>query len=395
MTDNCKPAPLPALTGIRFVAIFHIFMYHLWAVFTYYSGQTAQAQGLLQGMSEFPAWLMVFLSNGWVSTSLFFMLSGFILSYLYWQVDGELRDGKRQFWLKRFARIYPVHLVVLAILIAVKLGVYIEEERSAMLLIGSAVGTATLMQAWYPPFVPIWSWPSWTISVLVFLYLLMPYLIKALNLLTCKQQKTLLTILPLISLLPALGYYLYVGINAPWQMHTELFFSNFPLFWVPYFVSGMLLSRVVSISGASSTNSAASFFSLGDVALGLLIGIACIPSLDTYLVYFLRFGLLMPLYMVFIIDLAKGKGFVARLLSSSIMQRLGDIGFSIFIWQAFVLAVAFISIEHFPQLADVHLALAVILVLLLAVFSTYVIEKPLARAIVKRFSRRANSTCCK
>lgn len=194
---------LPALTGVRFIAVFHIFLHHLWAVHTYVQDTKPGTEGLLKGMSDFPEALMLFLANGWVSTSLFFMLSGYILAHLYWLPDGQLRDTPRRFLTLRFARLYPVHLIALSVLIVNGFAVHIEDGFSPEFIVSSALGTALLMQAWVPSWIPMWNWPTWTISVMVFLYLLMPIMIKLLNRLSRSQQKLLLCILPLISFLTA------------------------------------------------------------------------------------------------------------------------------------------------------------------------------------------------
>ena len=87
---------LPALTGIRFFAIFHIFMFHL--VSLYGSDRPEGMENLLVGFKTAPQTLVVFASNGWISTSFFFLLSGFILAYLYWGEDGQLVTTRRRFW---------------------------------------------------------------------------------------------------------------------------------------------------------------------------------------------------------------------------------------------------------------------------------------------------------
>jgi peptidoglycan/LPS O-acetylase OafA/YrhL len=137
--EKHKNTHLPALTGLRFFAIFHIFLHHLWALYNYHSGKTEATQDLLIGLKDFPETLLVIMSNGWVSTSLFFILSGFILAYIYWGEDGQFTISNRRFWLLRFARLYPVHLLVLLILIVFKFPTYpISPEALAVFIIAGA-----------------------------------------------------------------------------------------------------------------------------------------------------------------------------------------------------------------------------------------------------------------
>lgn len=60
---------------------------------------------------------LAFFNNGAVIIDLFFALSGFLMFRLY---DGKLNDGAdaKDFMKRRFARIYPLHLFMLAIFVA-------------------------------------------------------------------------------------------------------------------------------------------------------------------------------------------------------------------------------------------------------------------------------------
>jgi peptidoglycan/LPS O-acetylase OafA/YrhL len=371
---------LPALTGIRFIAVFHIFLHHLWAVHTYVSNTKPGTEDLLKDMSYLPDGLMLFFANGWVSTSLFFMLSGFILGHLYWQPNGELKGGANQFLVQRFVRIYPVHLLAMIPLLINAFHVHIEDGFSLPFIVSSALGTVLLIQAWVPSWIPMWNWPTWTISVMIFLYLLLPLIIKLLNRLTISQRRSLLCILPLISLLPTAVYARLLWQGIPWNMNTEIFFSNFPLFWVPYFIAGTLLSRLIK-DNTMPLNRRNVWLAKGDVAFIAALSFTFIPDLLQPLTSFIRFGVLMPLYMIFIVDLARGNGLMARLLSGRLMNYLGQISFSIFIWQSVVIAALLISASLYPPVTKVHLPMAIIAVLLISIASLHWVERPIARYI--------------
>ena len=86
--NNHSEHHLPALTGIRFFAVFHIFLFHLFAWF--WSPKPDEFSSLLAGLENAPELLLRFAANGWMSTSFFFLLSGFILAYLY--LSSRLRN---------------------------------------------------------------------------------------------------------------------------------------------------------------------------------------------------------------------------------------------------------------------------------------------------------------
>ncbi|UIP07959.1 acyltransferase [Erythrobacter sp. SDW2] len=66
--------------------------------------------GPLDGLPVF-TWLHAY---GWTMVDLFFVVSGYIFAHVY--ASGEVfTAGARQFWVARFARLYPLHLLTLVI----------------------------------------------------------------------------------------------------------------------------------------------------------------------------------------------------------------------------------------------------------------------------------------
>ena len=68
-------------------------------------------------------WLGGLINNGWLGVDLFFILSGFVLSYSYAdQVIDRTRFSVKSFYIKRFARVYPTHLFVLLLFVIRSIG---------------------------------------------------------------------------------------------------------------------------------------------------------------------------------------------------------------------------------------------------------------------------------
>jgi peptidoglycan/LPS O-acetylase OafA/YrhL len=376
---------LPALTGIRFIAILHIFCFHLWVLFD--MKKEPGMENLLRDIKELPGPLVTAISNGWMSTSFFFLLSGFILAYLYWDEQGQLSITKKTFWLTRAIRIYPIHWIIMLITLLMTTGYQLSLGNSPALLFASGLATITLTQAWYPDFVPIWSWPTWTISALVFLYALLPFLLPMLAKLSRRASIQLLCALPFISLLPTAVYawFFPAGTEAPgfWK----IFIGSTPLFWVAHFVAGILLTRLVGITRANTidSNKNLRWFAWGDVALVAVIVIAATQEIAEPFKFFMRHGLMMPLYMIIIVDLARGKGFAARVFSLPFMGFLGETGFSIFIWQNVVMMICGAVIMFNPDAGQHQFLWALAGVIVLGICSTYLIEKPIARKLRRKY----------
>ncbi|HEY6528860.1 MAG TPA: acyltransferase [Cellvibrionaceae bacterium] len=376
---------MPALTGVRFFAILHIFCFHLWVIYS--MSKPEQFKNLLNDMSAVPQTLQTFLANGWMSTSFFFLLSGFILAFIYWQPDGQLAMPKKKFWLLRATRIYPIHVLLVLLTVLMTAGYQHSQGASIPLLISSAIATLTLMQAWVPSFVPLWSWPTWTISALVFLYVVMPFIMPMLAKLSRRNMQILLGALPFISLLPTCIYAFYFPPGAKPEQFWQIFIGSTPLFWLAHFIAGMLLTRIFSLSKFNRETMALSArkVSWGDLALVVVIVIACTPGIEEPFKFFLRHGLIMPLYMLIIVDLARGNGMMARLLSFRLMGFLGETGFSIFIWQNMVMVVCWMTVMINPAFGLHQFKAALAGIVLLGIFSTYVIEKPFSKWLRRKY----------
>jgi len=386
--DSDAAPQLTALNGMRFFAVFHIFLFHLWSIRFESPRQQGAFANAYANMDSFPSWLNHLIAHGYLSTSFFFLLSGFILAYLYWAPGGGLATSRQYFWWQRLTRIYPAHLIALAVTILLFLPRFFFDPSapSIPVAVASAVATATLTQAWVPQLVPVWSWPTWALSAVVFLYLIMPWLMRVLSRLTRGQQITLLVASPAISLVPTLIFLQFFPDGAKGQQNWQIFLGSTPLFWVAHFVAGMLMSRIFGISRFETAwrEKSKPWLSLGDLALAAVIALSLMPPHDQAWRHILRHGALMPLYMFVLYDLAMGRGLVARVFSLPGMNFLGQLSFSIFIWQNLFMALGFGMAAAAPQSLSLSFWFAVIGLLAMSVISTRYIEKPLARRLRKR-----------
>ena len=171
---NARPPQLAALTSLRFFAALHIVLFHIW-IFE------------LPGFSSAPAWIERALEAGPTSVSLFYVLSGFILTYNYVLARGGTTVRARDFWVARIARLYPVYL--LAFILYTPL-IVLDTETSAGLRALAGVMALFALQSWGGPTAFVWNPPGWSLSVEAFFYLLFPFL--ASSRLTRVSSRTLL-----------------------------------------------------------------------------------------------------------------------------------------------------------------------------------------------------------
>lgn len=151
MPQNLKP-----LTALRFFAAMWVVCFHFWDNL----GTTMPA----------------FVAKGYLGVELFFVLSGFILSHVYLE---RFRDGAfsfREFLWARLARIYPLHIAIVAGLALLIFGLSVVGITAGDKLIvwSSLPAQITLTQAWGLAPQGGWNHPSWSISAEWFAYLTFP-----------------------------------------------------------------------------------------------------------------------------------------------------------------------------------------------------------------------------
>jgi peptidoglycan/LPS O-acetylase OafA/YrhL len=156
---------LHALTGLRAFAAAWVVLYHF------------RADIKLLAPSLEPLWPL--LDSGYAGVDVFFVLSGFIISYTYLSRLGRPAGSEtgRYLWL-RLARLYPVHLFMLAIFAVILVPGGFREARPADILTNLTsedfFRQILLMHAWTTDGNHAWNYPAWSISSEWFAYLVFP-----------------------------------------------------------------------------------------------------------------------------------------------------------------------------------------------------------------------------
>ncbi|RKT20467.1 peptidoglycan/LPS O-acetylase OafA/YrhL [Paraburkholderia sp. RAU2J] len=225
---------IPGLDVLRFLLACYLVLYH---TLPYY----AEADTMPLGQ--------VFRLGG-CATSIFFILSGFILSHVYvGTTRGEnIKISPSRFFINRFTNLYPIHIITLLLAIAVMAvtsrpyDVYMSMVDSAPAIMHTmstaevavnSVLQVLLLQAWNP-FYLAFNIPAWSFSTLLFFYLFFPIL--APRLISMRRKWTMLIAMWAACLLPAIitvanGWY---GAWTIGTLHTN------PLLRLPEFLAGIL-----------------------------------------------------------------------------------------------------------------------------------------------------------
>lgn len=149
---------IACLTSLRFFAAFWVLSLHYTDLVPY--GFVAQTS---------------FFDQGKLGVDFFFVLSGFILTHVYWRGLRDGRFGFARFMQKRFARLYPLHLVTFLAVVAyvvagraLGLGFSVPEAYS----LSGVAPNLLLVHAWGFADRLTWNYVSWSISAEWFAYLL-------------------------------------------------------------------------------------------------------------------------------------------------------------------------------------------------------------------------------
>ncbi|HTF64440.1 MAG TPA: acyltransferase, partial [Edaphobacter sp.] len=293
-TPLVKPArkpSLPALTGIRTLLAFNIVLFHF----------TPPHLGPIRP----------FVEHGFVFVNVFFLISGFILSYNYFDRGANL--VKRDFWMARFSRLYPVYLLVLLISLPV-LDLEWHVRSTTEFWRGVAL-TPVLLQGWSPSLATFWNTVAWTLSCEMAFYAAFPWLIRLPW--PRRPSRLVLTLFALwiIDLAPV-ALYLWVNpdhLSSPVDRYTSTTLVRFlkytPLPYAATFLSGIALSRLQLMTSISERRrmliAAASLIGLG---LFFYLASERVP----YLI--LHGGLLLPLFSALVFGLS-GKHAISSIFS--------------------------------------------------------------------------------
>lgn len=345
---------LRPLTSLRFFAALLVFVTH----------------------SEVTRRYAVVFGFGYAGVGFFFLLSGFILTYTYWHAfDKRLTgDAVRAFYRARIARVYPVYLVTMTMmLIFLSLcGGDFWTGLPAGARLRAVVAELLVVQSWLPAAVnpAAVNPPAWSIAVEALFYALFPVLLW--GLLRVLRQAWYGAIL-------AAAAAVWTGL-AVWERTQHVALDQWPLYTfpparLPEFLIGMLLGVAFLRRPAGTTMRSATRAELLALCCALA-GIVWSPGFPGAL----RFGgLLIPAFALIIWVFAQQRGALSRALGGAVFVRLGEISFSLYLVHLFaVYAVQRTGAGGFLALLG---SFALTLALSFALY--HLVEEPL-RALIRR-----------
>jgi len=301
-TGPDNPGRLAHLDGIRGVAALVVAVFWHWQHFS--NGKTPVEEFPFFSIAGLP-FFAVFYKYGYLAVDLFFIISGLIFSHVYAGLIERREVSFRLFFLRRIARLYPLHFLGLLLFIVFGSFVYFKFGYYPIYqnfdLFHLALNIFFLQKGFFDAGYSF-NGPSWSLSVELFLYFLFFFFVWAGRLVAAS--------------LAAVCVGLLVGVlqfKFPFLLNAEIARGLVGFFW------GVLLARLL-VRAASVWV----IFLLGVLAIVILMKTSFLSD------SVIQYPIALVVFTQFLV-LSFWLKFVRALFSTSFLIYLGEISLSIYL----------------------------------------------------------------
>lgn len=367
------PAPprLHTLTSLRFFAALAIVVYHLLPAWTG------------TDIAHWPALARHLLTLACVGLPFFYALSGFVLYYVYRHDAPADKNKLYLFFGKRFARLAPIFYLSLLVAFPLVLNRWTTAEAAK-----AFAWNAAFLSAWVPESLAL-NFPTWSIAVEMFCYLIFPFALGPVAKLTRGEAWAGLALcFAAGAAAQVIGVLLHPDLlRWPWVAGTvgkatTDFFQLHPIVHLPEFLFGVILARAWELRKRAEEKRADLALGGGLAGILLLIG-SGIPWPFLMMTSFL----FLPLIGVVIWGGAGTRGASLRWLELPAVVLLGETTYAIYslhmpLSQWFA---RFVPTQNSPY---VFFLVFFALLLAVAVALHLYFEQPVRRWLVRASERR-------
>jgi peptidoglycan/LPS O-acetylase OafA/YrhL len=353
---SASPAHLDALTGMRGLAAWLVVLYHIRLSLT----------GIL------PPSAIAVLAEGYLAVDLFFMLSGFVLWYNYaprLRAGGPAEIGA--FLWRRVARIWPLHLFILALFVGFALLLVATGRDTAAYPFAELPLHLLLLQNWGFTEALSWNDPAWSISAEMAASLLFPFVVLAAD---WERWPTPALVALGIALLGAIA--LWFGLHGATALGADIAQLGLMRCLLEFALGNVLC--LVWLRWRDHARAAPIAAAAG--AAALVIGVALRWPETAFVPAAFVTGLL---------ALALGRGAVVRTLAHPALRYLGEISYSTYLAHSFLfLGFKLAFVDASLQVGWVGLIGFLVLVLVASIALYHGVERPAQRRLGRWRLRR-------
>jgi peptidoglycan/LPS O-acetylase OafA/YrhL len=333
------------LTFTRFVAAFFVFVFHFGKDTIFF---------------ELP-FISTLSRHGNIGVLYFFVLSGFILTYVYHnerQQDTEFLE----FIINRLSRIYPLYLFALILFILIVL--VLQDQRVS---IYDVTLSLFLIQSWIPGKELTLNFPGWSLSVEMFFYFAFPFL----NSYWLKKKFSVVILWILI---------VWIIIQIIFTAARVIYGKNFPgLDYNPFFHFGTFLlgcaAGLIYVRKQEWLNKHYRFLNLLFFVALLLV----LVMLNFKIASIYQYRLFAPSFAIIILWLAQNDNTLTRIFSKSKLIYLGEISFGFYILQypAKFLVRYLNDYLHIPHFEQCEFYFHFIFLVVMSILTFHFLENPM------------------
>lgn len=302
---------IESLTGLRWFAALAVFLSH-----NVPAGRTAEP-------------VVTFFSSGYMGVTLFFVLSGFVLTVTYGDAMAQPRFGSVwNYAVARFARVIPLYWLVLAIVV----------------IVWNSFGPAptTLGLWWHISALQAWTGdeklafaynsPGWSVGVELFLYAMFPLLLIITRYLTTTRRAVSLALCVVAAMVALVVLFHLTGHDSlssadPASAHRWLYRS--PLTRIGDFLLGICGAVIYARERDNDRLIKSAPVAAAAVSVLILVLMAIPPLLNSAPSYDLAYAV-PGAVLILALALAPGQG-IARVLGSRVFVSLGELSYAFYL----------------------------------------------------------------
>lgn len=352
------------LTSLRGIAAFLVLLYHL--------------KGFLHQHAITDAFSFLY-NKGYLAVDFFFMLSGFIITYTYFNKFTHKPLNTQNvfsFMVKRFARIWPLHAFLLCFFLIIPFAFFITGRPvdQSTYSVEGFIYKLLLVDVWFigSSYWNTWNTPSWTISGEFFAYVSFPILVYFVSNIKLRILMVYLGALVMIAWL-----YWYHDLASLGQGISKLgLFRCFLGFVLGYCIYHFYIALKDRVHHASCN-------------ILLILSISCCVYLGFNVV---ANHFYIPLFFsMILLLLLLSRNILHRMLENKLLIYLGDISYSLYLNHILVISLytmLFLEDAQYASLWD--LILIIILCFGFAHLTFQFVELPMRKYIVEKYKSRAH-----
>ncbi|MGB8194688.1 MAG: acyltransferase [Chitinophagaceae bacterium] len=369
------PGYIPALTGVRFLAGLFVFLFHYKPLRSWDNPAAQQLAGVFNEM--------------YTGVGLFFVLSGFLICYIYYPLARIEKDFLKTYFIRRFARIFPIFFLITTLYFVY----WSLHGRDSFKFLGIYLMNITLVKGFSKTFMFTGIFQSWSLTVEETFYFLAPFIF-----IITRRFRTFWLQAPVI-----------VGLGCI----VTLFFSLYPFYGffkdtqfllmgtffgrcIEFFIGMQLALMVLRSKKPVASAGSGSKFPLATVA-GLVLMALCLFGMSSISNYYgIKYStdhplgifannIVFPLTVAtFFYGLIYERSWVQRFFAWGPVELLGKSSYAFYLIHAGFVAEFIHPLTNQPFFTFIMLQLLAILIF-------FLIERPVYRWIVRFDKRTAQS----